>query len=137
MLVSETLKVESQTLQAPKIPFYPTRLKLTVMAQSLFTIIFLINLSKYGYHVFNWLLPGILFIGLVGMKTTAPRVPLWQVFSAALAVFIVASLSDLLFINISPIFFLLGNILNPIICVHGFGRYWVNNEYLPEVNNWW
>jgi len=76
-------------------------------------------------------------ISLLGMKFAAPRIP-WKPLIFCIGIVILISVGfDALVLKVSPIFFWIGNIAIPLLCVYGFGSYWVKRKYIPEWSNFW
>ncbi|PTN32678.1 hypothetical protein C6366_16070 [Desulfonatronum sp. SC1] len=118
-------------------PFYPRAILLTVITQTLPVLGIALYFLISGNNNFHWLIPAMLGVALVGMKFAAPRIPWFQLALALGAVFVTSSALDLLALKVSPLFFLAGNVSIPVICVLGFGRYWVSCGYIPRWSNWW
>lgn len=90
-----------------------------------------------GMAISDWL-PKALFIeAAVVMKLAAPRIPIWQLAFAVLSVYIIGAVLDYMGFSMSPLFFMVGNFIFPIICVFGFGQYWVSKQYMPSWANMW
>ncbi|WP_092238839.1 hypothetical protein [Desulfobacula phenolica] len=117
--------------------FYSKRILLTRFAQCLFTIGFVFYAQGKEYQIYGWLFPFLMIIALFGMKFAASRIPFIQLTIAVGTVSGVSTVTNILCNQVSFLFYFLGDFLIPIICVHGFGRYWVSKGYLPARNNFW
>lgn len=118
-------------------PFSPRAIQMTVIAQMLPVFGIALYFLVTGKNLFHWLIPAMLGVALAGMKFAAPRIPWLQLFLALGAVYVTSSALDLLGQKVSPLFFLAGNVVIPVLCVFGFGKYWVIRRYIPRWSNWW
>lgn len=118
-------------------PFSARAIQLTAAAQMLPVLGIALYFLNTGKDIFHWLFPTMLGVALVGMKFAAPRIPWFQLLLALGAVFVTSSVLDVLALKVSLLFFFVGNVVIPIVCVLGFGRYWVSRGYIPRWSNWW
>ena len=74
---------------------------------------------------------------VIGMKLAAPRIPILQVAACVLVVFLLNEMFGFLFLNVSALYFILGELIIPFVCISCFGSYWVHKRYLPGWANKW
>lgn len=118
-------------------PFYPWVLAVTTKAIPLAAAVFVWQSIVQGFGVFVWVPPICMAITLVGFKLAAPRIPWVELVVGLGLIFGISWLMDTLTLEVSPLFFLLGQVLLPAVCVFGFGRRWVAKRYIPVWSNWW
>ena len=129
------MKTVPKELDPPQ--FYPIFIKLFPLL--LFTTVLGCMLYQpiLNLAIEDWL-PKVIFLEIfIIMKLAAPRIPIWQL-AFVLSLILVISMSlDYLGFNVNPLFFLAGNFVFPVICVFGFGQYWVSKQYIPRWANMW
>jgi hypothetical protein len=116
-----------------KPPFRPIAVLLTTLAILLTTAGFAFHsLMGGGTSSFEYLLPTLFVIALIGMKLAAPRIPWPQLALLVVAVFGIHLLAE----HLLPLM-LIAEKLIEIVCVLGFGAYWVAKGYIPRESNRW
>lgn len=112
------------------IPFHPVIIKVTTAAVAVTATL----LSIYSLH--SWIFPSMLIVVLFGTKLACPRIPLIQITMLVVVIFIISAIVNLL-LQVSILFYFLGEIIVPLICVSGFGCHWVKHQYIPIWSNRW
>lgn len=116
-----------------KPPFRPIAVFLTTLAVLLTAAGFGVHsLKGGGTSSFEYLLPTLFVIVLVGMKLAAPRIPWLQVTALVVVVFIIHLVAE----HFIPLMLVAERVIEAV-CVLGFGAYWVAKGYLPRESNRW
>lgn len=104
------------------------------------TLAILLTAAGFAFHSllgggtssFEYLLPTLFVIVLIGMKLSAPRIPRLQLALLVGVVFGIHLLAE----HLLPLM-LVAEKLIEIVCVLGFGAYWVVKGYIPRESNRW
>ncbi len=123
-------------MQSP-IPYNSIYIKISPLIISLTFVFSLFYQPFPGIPTSNWL-PKLIFLEIfIFMKLAAPRIPFLQLALVVITLFAITSLIDYLILEVNLLYYFLGNIILPIICVFGFGQYWVSKSYIPSSKNKW
>jgi len=116
-----------------KPPFRPIAVLITTIAVLLTVACFAAHsLMGGGTSSFEYLLPTLFVIVLVGTKLAAPRIPWLQVAALALVVFGIHLAAE----HFIPLMLIAERVIKAV-CILGFGTYWVAKGYLPRESNRW
>ncbi len=116
-------------------PYSSLAIQVTTLSVAITGALFgLYALLSGNFHVFELLVPVLLTIAIFGMHFAAKAIPWWQLVSAGAVIWLIHFGSEL--VHIAPIA-ILGEKIVEIVCVFGFGTYWVRKGYLPKNRNRW
>lgn len=114
-------------------PFSRVAVLFTVLAILATSAAFAIySLMGGGVVPFKYLIPVLLVITVFGWKFSCPRLPWRQAAYAAATVFVMHFIAE----HAPPLIFLAEKAIE-VVCVVGFGTYWVKKGYIPEKSNRW
>lgn len=118
-------------------PFYPVAIVVATACIWLAVAIFAWNALTHGTGIFNWLMPVLMTIAMLGMKGAAPRTPFVELGLGIVLIYGVSFATDILALQFSPLFWWIGNKLIPMLCVFIVGHRWIKKGYIPTWCNWW
>ncbi len=119
----------------------PTISRVTIFCTFVTGLATIVGFSFYSLKtgeagIYTYLVPVLILVAFIGMKIAAPRLPWKQAALAGGVVLTTHFVTEHLTI-IFPPFLFLGEVVIQVICVMGFGRYWVANGYIPASSNSW
>ena len=118
--------------------FHPSRVRLCTLAVVLALVVFAYLGITHGIGVYEYAFPVLLTICLVGIKWAAPAIPLLQIVVLIVLLFLIHYLVDwLVAAEHLPPLALLGDKVVEVVCVFGFGAFWVRRGYIPASANHW
>lgn len=118
----------------PYQPFYIQLFTLLVLVSLFFTPL----VFSFDYQfIFEWGLTIVFSLFPIALKLAAPRIPFWQAIACSFIVVILNYLSGVMLSGGSFILWYLLSKAIQIVCVSGFGFYWVRCNYIPSWANKW
>ena len=102
----------------------------TAAVVMIFAISGIYSLNQYLFYMVGIALA-------IGMKLAVPKIPFVEIVCCVALVFIITYIVSYLTQTQSFIYFILGEIIPPSICVFGFGSRWVKKGWLPKNANRW
>ncbi|WP_262964292.1 hypothetical protein [Methylobacter psychrophilus] len=115
-------------------PFYPVVILLTTLAVlataaggSIYSLA-----AAGGVSLYKYLFQVLLLIVLVGLKLAAPKLPWFQCALAVSVVFVIHVVAE----HVQPLILIAEKVIE-VVCVAGFGVFWVKKGYIPKESNRW
>ncbi len=120
-----------------EIPFNSRAVQTTTGIIGLVVVVMAIYSISSGNPLYKYFVYIIFPVITIGMKFAAPRIPWLEVAICTVTILSINLIIGYMFANHSPLYFLLGEVLIPTVCVFGFGVRWVYKSYLPASANYW
>lgn len=129
--------LEVGKVKMDQIPFNPKAIQLTAAAIGLSTALVAYQSFSIGMEVYKYLPYVWGAVVTVGIKFTAPRVPLSEAMLCIVLALALNYLCGFLFSSVSPFFYFVEGVAIEALCVLGFGARWVRKGYIPPWANRW